>query len=915
MESTRFTFGKHSGKTVAEVYNSDSSYIDWFLKQGAFKFKYRLIYQEITRLGANNFIPTNHAIIDSKEKKNVDGTEFNFGKHKGKTVADVYQNDKSYIDWLTKQPDFTTKHKNIQEAILYCQSNTIRVIENEQHINFHYGDVINFPESTIKIALQKLDIKQYQIKTNEEFLAFADNYNFDVFVNEDELKIALAWKYGICPDTFQSYFVNGIKNSGGRENVMNILIKQLTTKLKPEEKFHYLNIGIPIPRRICKALPFLFTPAFFQLRLLGLKNKEINKITNCQKDDVMRLTKIDFPDCIEQISPFYKFDWKAEFNAFLLNPYAYYTINLLTCDAVVRASDRNVNNMKYERELGMISRKIYENVKKNKWTCTPTWAIKSMNYQDHLEMLQNNYGLVFELDKNSSLFPSGPAKAGLDSVYLKHIQIEELEIAKFITDKMKTEGIDYQLLPNDKFQLSDEQLLAVKSAMSNPITVINALSGTGKTTIIKEIVRQITSDPNKVNKFVICSFTAKAVKRVQEVLGHHVIIKDKENNMTSCVRTIHSLMNAIKKEAIERPEYIIIDESTMVSLSLFAELVQLVHYMEFNLIMLGDINQLPPIKYGRPFEDMINSGQFETIKLSKNFRVKNGADDPIIVNSNNIINSTFFTVAPASNFMVLNSAENNFETDIKNLLRSKGITNQNAVHHKFITNTNDNNTRLNKIISDEIGDKNNKKAISCWIKEKKITMNYAVGDPVVFTKNHVYPGTFNGDQGVITSFLGKGYEEYMIVSLNQPKEVEEKLDEKGKKIDLNNIRVKLYPDRDFPGTYSVKSLLLAYSITVHKSQGSEYDNVYFYIKGMVSKSFNNKRLAYTAITRSKETCNIIEDDVGLFEACSRENISVHYGNLSHRVLSAIEGESQEKHEAEIQTVNDILALVNRLPAK
>lgn len=898
MESVRFTFGKHSGRTVAEVYSSDSSYIDWFLKQNGFKFKYRLIYQEITRLGANNFIPTNHTVIN-KEQKDVSTTEFTFGKHKGKTVADVYHNDRSYIDWLTKQPDFTTKHKNIQEAIAYCQTNMVKVVENEHHIDFQYGDIINFPESTIKIALQKLEVKQYQMKTNEEFLAFADNYNFDVFTNEDELKIALAWKYGICPDTFQSYFINGIKNSGGRENVVNILIKQLTTKLKPEEKFHYLNTGIPIPRRICKSLPFLFTSAFFQLRLLGLKNKEINKITYCQQDGVMDMVKIDFPDCVEQVSPFHHFDWRAEFNAFLLNPYAYYTINLLTCDAVIRASDRNVNNMKYERDLGMISRKIYENVKKNKWTCTPTWAIKSMNYQDHIDMLQNNYGLVFELD----------------SAYLKHIRAEELAIAKFITDKMKTEGVDYKLVDNDKFKLSDEQLLAVKSAMSNPITVINALSGTGKTTIIKEIVRQIISDPTKVNKFVICSFTAKAVKRVQEVLGHHVIIKDKENNMTSCVRTIHSLMNALSKNAIDQPEYIIIDESTMVSLSLFAELVQLVHYMEFNLIMLGDINQLPPIKYGRPFEDMINSGQFEAIKLSKNFRVKNGADDPIIVNSNNIINSTFFTVAPASNFMVLNTSENNFETDIRNLLRSRGITNQNAVQHKFITNTNDNNTRLNKIISDEIGDKNNKRAISCWMKEKKITMNYAIGDPVVFTKNHTYPGTFNGDQGIITGFSGKGYEEYMIVALNQPKEVEEKLDDKGKKIDLNNIRIKLYPDRDFPGTYSIKSLLLGYSITVHKSQGSEYDNVYFYIKGMVSKSFNNKRLSYTAITRPKETCTIIEDDVGLFEAVSREVISVHYGNLDMRISQLIEGEQKENHEAEIQAVNDILALVNRLPAK
>jgi exodeoxyribonuclease V alpha subunit len=352
--------------------------------------------------------------------------------------------------------------------------------------------------------------------------------------------------------------------------------------------------------------------------------------------------------------------------------------------------------------------------------------------------------------------------------------------------------------------------------------------------------------------------------------------------------------------------------------------------------MLGDINQLPPIKYGRPFEDMINSGQFETIKLTKNFRVKNGHDDPIIINSNNIINSMFYTVSPAENFILLNTKEESFENDIRMLIRHKGITVQNASHHKFITNTNDNNTKLNKIISEEIGNKIHKKAISCWMKDKKITMNYGIGDPVVFTKNNTYPGTFNGDQGVITGFS----KEYLIVSLNGIKEEvieDHENNKKKKKIDLSNIRIRLYRDRDSKCSgscsctgiiknsciqgckcvctcfYSVKNLLLAYSITVHKSQGSEYPSVYFYVDGAANKGFNNKRLSYTAITRAKEECMVIEGNVGLFECCSREAQSVHFGNLDQRIARIIEGEQKENREAEIKLINSILALVNRAP--
>lgn len=134
----------------------------------------------------------------------------------------------------------------------------------------------------------------------------------------------------------------------------------------------------------------------------------------------------------------------------------------------------------------------------------------------------------------------------------------------------------------------------------------------------------------------------------------------------------------------------------MVSLSLLAHLLRLFRNKTVTVIMLGDINQLPPIKYGRQFEDIINSGLVNINVLDKNLRVRGGLDNPIIVNSTNIVKSHMYTPTPASNFVLIDSRTPNYIADI---VRDNNITLENIKHHKFITAMNDDNIELNRILS------------------------------------------------------------------------------------------------------------------------------------------------------------------------------------------------------------------------
>lgn len=225
----------------------------------------------------------------------------------------------------------------------------------------------------------------------------------------------------------------------------------------------------------------------------------------------------------------------------------------------------------------------------------------------------------------------------------------------------------------------------------------------------------------------------------------------------------------------------------------------------------------------------------------------------------------------ADNFQVITCDDLQYVAQA--LVSANGITLNNIKHNKFVTATNDDSTELNRILSGLINPHGTQfRKISCYTNRKdpdgnkiKVQLKYSIGDPVIFTKNEVYPGVSNGCEGIISGFITDIYQ-YMIVTID-PKNPD------------SNIRVPLYLVRGTTDEYTARHIFLAYAITVYKAQGSEWPYVYFYANGSADK----KRLSYTAITRAKNGCCVIEVRQDLYRDVCRTPINVHYGALQERI--------------------------------
>lgn len=267
--------------------------------------------------------------------------------------------------------------------------------------------------------------------------------------------------------------------------------------------------------------------------------------------------RLQFPVVIEKISELYKLDWRSEYYKFITNPYAFYTIPLDKCDMVVINSNNLISNFIHERHLGEMSRFIYNNTKHNKWTATPDWLMQK-EYPDHIsykDVLRDNYGLVFNMQLT----------------YLRHIHIEEEEVASFILSNITLEtnlSSSFNVKYSDDFIPTKEQDATIKGALSRSTSIITGLAGTGKTTVIKQILRQIRNQKRgastastastasgSAGEYMVCSFTAKAVKRVREIVGDLAYTNSQYGPIWH-VRTIHSIIRSIEEGTLTRPDVI-----------------------------------------------------------------------------------------------------------------------------------------------------------------------------------------------------------------------------------------------------------------------------------------------------------------------------------------------------------------------
>ena len=417
-----------------------------------------------------------------------------------------------------------------------------------------------------------------------------------------------------------------------------------------------------------------------------------------------------------------------------------------------------------------------------------------------------------------------------------------------IKDNFKPiKGKQFSANKNATNPLSEEQVQAIQNSLEAGVSIITGGPGTGKTRIIEGLAQVLVNGFRKTIR--ICAPTGRAAKRIAE----NQALKNFQPS------TIHMLKAMIDSSAKDIEfDTLIVDESSMIDINLFNDLVKMLP-LGSQLILIGDVDQLPPVGAGQPFLDLIRSKKIVVSRLSKQFR--QGSDSVIpkvarAINKGELIefssdfSSSGFSFVEVDKGQVVekimevvdfftgnkNGSIDFDKTQILSPMRrySSGLINLNSIMQK----------KYNP---------NGERVFSKMEGEKEI--QFCAGDKVICTQNDYDIDVRNGDIGYVVNKVGK------------------------------NIRVEFDGEMKLFHNNKIDYLDLAYAITVHKSQGSEYPNVVMPIVDD-HRIMLTRKLIYTAITRGKQNVCLIGSKRVLREALKKVFLNLRYSNLNQKIENA-----------------------------
>lgn len=386
---------------------------------------------------------------------------------------------------------------------------------------------------------------------------------------------------------------------------------------------------------------------------------------------------------------------------------------------------------------------------------------------------------------------------------------------------------------------NEEQLMAIKSALENRVSIITGGPGTGKTTIVKAITKLYIKLHNLEghevsSKIALLAPTGRASKKLAEAttLGastiHRFLKWNKETNdfgVNEYNPNLHKL--------------IIVDETSMIDNNLFASLLRGI-ISNVQLVLVGDANQLPSVGPGLILNDLINSQKFTFTPLNKIYRQSNDSFIPFLASEikNRTIAANLEEAHDDYNFLQVSS--NQIKMYIKKICEKsieKGLTDKDIQvlipMYKGENGIDNINILLQGIFNPKDEDK----------KEIRVgEVIYRVGDKVLQLVNDPDNNIFNGDIGYIED----------IMTINHPRKQDIFI------INYDGIKVE-YKKED------MNQVKHAYAITIHKSQGSEFKHVIMPISKNYYKMLYNK-LIYTGVSRAKKSLVIIGEKEALIMA-------------------------------------------------
>lgn len=438
--------------------------------------------------------------------------------------------------------------------------------------------------------------------------------------------------------------------------------------------------------------------------------------------------------------------------------------------------------------------------------------------------------------------------------------------ATFDVPDIEIEARLRQIEKQTKMDLDEHQVEAVREAVRNGVLVITGGPGTGKTTTINTIIKYFESEGMDI---FLAAPTGRAAKRMSETTGFEA-------------RTIHRMLelnggvegNAGFERNEQNPletDVIIIDEMSMVDISLMHSLLKAI-VAGTRLILVGDVNQLPSVGPGNVLKDIIDSKLFHTVMLTKIFRQASTSD--IIVNAHKINRGEPVELDNKSMdffFLKRYDADKIINVTLQLILQKlPKFVGASMMDIQVLTPMRKGLLgveRLNTVLQMYLNPPDKRK------KEKEHgTTLFREGDKVMQIKNNYQleweirskyglcidkgTGVFNGDTGIIEEI--NDFAETVTVCFDEGRMVE-------------------YPFK------LLEELELAYAVTIHKSQGSEYPAVVIpLLTG--PRMLMNRNLLYTAVTRAKKCVTIVGNDTTFEQMIANNSQLKRYSGLRDRLV-------------------------------
>jgi hypothetical protein len=518
----------------------------------------------------------------------------------------------------------------------------------------------------------------------------------------------------------------------------------------------------------------------------------------------------------------------------LENPYLLINLPLETCERVLKIT--KVTLPATARRCGEIARVLLSHVQERQWSCTPLRVLYSevADAGQHMAELQRSLFPARDADGNAS--PRGyGCVVEYQCIYLHYQHEAEQGFAEQLRVRARPIEAPGAYFHPDGRQPSDDQREAVELGLHQGVSCNPGEGGSGKTTMITFYGENFDLQSKK---WVVLSFTGKAVSRVKDVIK-------REN-----VYTIHRVLT----KELPGVTVAMIDEASMVETPLLYRFLKN-HPNITHLIFLGDPRQLLPIAWGSLFTQILQA-PLPIIRLRTQHRQRiDGEDDYLYSNLQHILHREPVVAGP--NFSLQ-------EGGLGEVLKIANEIHDQGKEVVVLAPVNRVIEELNRLLRDIVN------ADAPRVVEPKSKREWRLHDRVMCTENCYDINVMNGEEGKVVDLDDQWIEvrfrsgKYRIPFDARPDWPQEEEDE-----------------MEVP--VSTKILVLAYALTFHKSQGSEYPEVIVYVpEGVYASGFFCNNMTYVAPGRAKEKCHVV-GNIKEFQAAIRHDCHYRYENLARRL--------------------------------